>query len=479
MPPLSEPSELTSTKTKPVVPIILSGGSGSRLWPKSRKAYPKQLHCLYGEYTMIQHTALRVSHLETPIVVCNEDQRFMVAEQLSEVCEQKPDILLEPVARNTAPAIVAAACFAQEKYGNCILVVLSADHLISDVEKFRICLDIAVRIAYENKLVTFGVPPTSPETGYGYIKARCAKTEVDKRGAEVEAFVEKPNLETAKRYLGEGNYYWNSGMFVFLSGKVFEELRASNTAWLNDCEQSVTNSQADLDFIRLNEDRFAACDDISIDYALMEHTNDAWVVPFSAGWSDLGSWEALWSASTKDEQGNVEFGDAWLKDCRNTLIHGDKKLVAAIGLDNIAVVDTDDALLVINLNHSQSVKYAVDWLKKEKRNEFEHHREVFRPWGSYDLVDEGERFRVNRIEIKPGEHISMQMHHHRAEHWVVVKGTASVTKGGETFLLSENQSTYIPLGERHSIKNPGKLPLYLVEVQSGGYFGDDDVLRVE
>lgn len=459
-----------------VVPVILSGGSGARLWPKSRLAYPKQLHRLYGDYTMIQHTALRVRHLEVPIVVCNEDQRFMVAEQLHEVCDSKPDILLEPVGRNTAPAIAAAAFFAKKKYQNPILVVLPADHLIKEEQEFRVALESAVAKARKHKLVTFGVVPDSPETGYGYIRANVAKFA---EGAGVEDFVEKPDLESAEKYVASGDYFWNSGMFVFNATQLLEELGANGASWLRDCEESAEKIQADLDFMRLNKECFSRCHNISIDYALMEKTPNAWVIPLNAGWSDLGSWVSLWKASEKDESGNVSFGHAWLDNCKNTLVHGDKKLISVIGLENVGVIDTDDALLVVNLEQSQNVKRVVDWLDENNRSERLHHRQVFRPWGSYDLIDEGERYRVNRIEVKPGARISMQMHHHRAEHWVVVRGTAEVTKGKEITLLTENQSTYIPLGVQHSIRNPGKLPLYLVEVQSGSYFGDDDVIRVE
>ncbi len=459
-----------------VVPVILSGGSGSRLWPKSRKAYPKQLHKLYGDYTMIQHTAMRVKHLQPPIVVCNEDQRFMVAEQLSEVCEQKPDILLEPVGRNTAPAIAAAAFFAQSKYSNPMLVILSADHLIKDVDAFNKVLDNALEKAREGKLVTFGIVPTHSETGYGYIKA---DIEGENEGAAVEKFVEKPDFDTAKKYLEEGGYFWNSGMFVFSATTLINELNATGNQWIELANNSLQKSQADLDFIRLNKESFSQAENISIDFALMEKTAKAWVVPLNAGWTDLGSWESLWQSTEKDEDGNAYFGDTWLNNCVNTLIHGDKKLIAAIGLENIGIIDTDDALLVVNLEQSQDVKRVVDWLNNKQRTERLHHRHVFRPWGSYDVVDEGEGYRVNRIEVKPGQKISLQKHQHRAEHWVVVKGSAEIKKGDDIELLSENQSTYIQLGETHSINNSGKLPLLLIEVQTGNYFGEDDVIRVE
>lgn len=461
----------------PVVPVILSGGSGSRLWPKSRKAYPKQLHRLYGEYTMLQHTALRVNHLAAPIVVCNEDQRFMVAEQLNAVCDVKADIILEPIARNTAPAIVAAAHYAKQKYRDPILVILSADHLIKDVSSFRAVLEHAMVVAGKNRLVTFGVVPSRAETGYGYIKGETSRID-ENHGCPVMEFVEKPDEAKAQSYLESGDYFWNSGMFVSRADLIIDEIRANNTPWLEDCLNSVDTSRPDLDFVRLDQEHFAACQNISIDFALLEQTDRAWVIPFESGWSDLGSWESVWLASDKDVNGNSVLGDTWIDNCTDSLIQADKKLVVGIGLKDIAVIDTDDAILVVDLRQSQGVKSLVEWLQANKRSEANHYRQVHRPWGSYDVVAEGGRYRVNRIEVKPGACISEQMHHHRAEHWVVVRGTAKVQKGQAVFLLGENESTYIPLGEHHQISNPGRLTLHLIEVQSGSYLGDDDVVRL-
>jgi len=459
--------------TRPIVPVILSGGSGTRLWPKSRKAYPKQLHKLYGDYTMLQHTVNRVKGFKAPIVVCNNDQRFMVADQLSELQIAKPDIILEPCARNTAPAIVVAALRAQQLYENPILIVLPADHLIKNTEAFNKALQIALAQA-EQKLVTFGVVPTHAETGYGYIQS---EKSLEGAGASVVQFVEKPNKETAEGYLAEGTFTWNSGMFVFNSTLLLSELEACGAGWLGCGKNALANAEQDLDFIRLNESDFAECDDISIDFALMEKTKKAWMVPLDAQWSDLGSWDALWEASKKDENGNVTFGDAFVKNCENTLIHGKERLVAAIGLENIAIVDTDDALLVVNRHCTQEVKSVVDWLKSENRTEFQHHREVHRPWGSFDSIDSGDRYDVKSLKVNPGASLSLQMHHHRAEHWVVVRGTAKVERGSETFLITENESVYIPLGEKHRLSNPGKVPLHLIEVRSGEYLNEDDIVR--
>ena len=457
-----------------IVPVILSGGSGTRLWPKSRKAYPKQLHKLYGEFTMLQHTVNRVNQFEAPIVVCNEEQRFMVADQLSEVCNQKPDILLEPLARNTAPAITAAAVYAQKKYDNPILVVLAADHLIKDVNAFHASLGHAINAASDNNLAAFGVVPTKPETGYGYIQS---KGDASAKGAPIAQFVEKPNLETAEQYLAAGNYTWNSGMFVFRAESFLNVLEETGATWLAACVSSVEQAQIDLDFVRLSQEHFARCESISVDYAVMEKTDKAWVVPLSAGWSDLGSWESLWEVSEKDENNNVIVGDAFTQNCSGSLIHSQEKLVAAIGVDNIAIIESDDALLVVDRTKTQDVKFAADWLKQQDRSEFKHHRQVHRPWGSYDSIANGERYQVKRIEVKPGASLSLQLHHHRAEHWIVVKGTALVTRGEEEILLSENQSVYIPLGEKHRLHNPGKVMLQLIEVQSGSYLGEDDIVR--
>lgn len=458
-----------------VVPVILSGGSGSRLWPKSRKAFPKQLHKLYGDFTMIQHTFNRVQNFEAPIVVCNDAQRFMVADQLAEVCPSKADIILEPQGRNTAPAIAVAALKAIKRDPSAIIVVLPADHQIKNVDAFHAALDVAVTKASEGKLVAFGVVPKHPETGYGYINS----TSKDAEGAEISRFVEKPDQETAEKYLASGEYFWNSGMFVFGAQKYLDELGLLESEIVAWSEKSLTEAEEDLDFIRLNKEAFAQNKDISVDYAVMERTEQAWCVPLDCGWSDLGSWQSLWENSDKDSDGNVKEGDVLALNCSNSLFQSERKFIAGIGLENIAVVESDDSLLVVNLNATQDVKKVVDWLKEKDRSEFELHREVHRPWGCYDSIDHGDRFQVKRIEVKPGASLSLQMHHHRAEHWIVVTGTALVQRGEEEIMLTENQSVYIPLGEKHRLTNPGKVPLQLIEVQSGSYLGEDDIVRFE
>ncbi|MFT5082011.1 MAG: mannose-1-phosphate guanylyltransferase/mannose-6-phosphate isomerase [Lentisphaeria bacterium] len=457
------------------VPVILSGGSGTRLWPKSRKSFPKQLHSLYGDLTMLQHTFNRVGHLAAPIVVCNDAQRFMVADQLSQVSKAKPTILLEPVARNTAPAIAVAALQAMKLDDAAILVVLAADHQIKNGAAFQSALNKAISEAQDGKLVAFGVVPAHAETGYGYVNAVVG----DADSAEIKRFVEKPDAETAQRYVASGEYYWNSGMFVFSAKAFLSELKAFEPEMYKACEQSLDSAKEDLDFIRLDEEAFSCCKDISVDYAVMERTQKAWCVPLDAGWSDLGSWQSLWQAAEKDEQQNACVGDVISKNCERSLFHSETRLIAGIGLSDIAVIDTDDAVLVVNLNQTQDVKSVVDTLKLQERSEFNLHRKVHRPWGNYDSVDSGERYQVKRIEVKPGASLSLQMHHHRAEHWIVVSGTALVQRGKEEILLSENQSVYIPLGETHRLTNPGKLMLQLIEVQSGSYLGEDDIVRFE
>ena len=458
-----------------IMPVILSGGSGTRLWPKSRKAYPKQLHTLYGESTMLQHTALRTAKFGAPLVVCNEAQRFMVAEQLSELALGGTKIVLEPAGRNTAPAIAIAALEAIKEDASAIIVVLPADHLIKDLSAFQSALDIAITQAQAGKLVAFGVVPNKPETGYGYINAQASAAS----GAVIKKFVEKPDADTAQTYVDSGEYFWNSGMFVFSAKDYLSELAKFEPAMVASCEASLAQAQTDLDFIRLAAEPFEACNDISVDYAVMERTSKAWMVPLDAGWSDLGSWESLWSVLDKDENGNVITGDVITHDCQNSMFHSDQRLVTAVGVEDIIVIDTDDSLLVVNKNRSQDVKAIVDKLKEAGRSESALHRKVYRPWGNYDSIGSGKRFQVKCIEVKPGASLSLQMHHHRAEHWIVVSGTAIVQRGEEEHLLSENQSIYIPLGETHRLTNPGKIDLHLIEVQSGSYLGEDDIVRFE
>lgn len=466
---------MASVQASQVIPVILSGGSGSRLWPKSRQAYPKQLHTLYGEHTMLQHTYNRVSQYGAPIVVCNDAQRFMVADQLSEVCKTPAQIILEPMGRNTAPAIAVAALQALTQTEDAIIVVLPADHQIAHQQAFSQTLETAIQAASEGKLVAFGVVPTHAETGYGYINASGA----DARGANIERFVEKPDQVTAQTYVDSGGYYWNSGMFVFSARAFLDELTAHEPEMVDACKKALDSGVKDLDFIRLDAEAFGNNKDISVDYAVMERTNKAWCVPLGCGWSDLGSWQSLWENSEKDAQGNVKQGDVFALDCQNTLLSSEKRLIAAVGVKDLVAIDTDDALLLVNREQTQDVKKIVEWLKAEGRSEYTFHREVHRPWGCYDSIDNGDRYQVKRIEVKPGASLSLQMHHHRAEHWIVVTGTALVQRGEEEVLLSENQSIYIPLGEKHRLTNPGKVPLQLIEVQSGSYLGEDDIVRFE
>lgn len=457
-----------------IVPVVLSGGNGSRLWPKSRRHFPKQLHCLYGDQTMLQHTVSRVSDLGKPVVVCNEEQRFMVAEQVRELdCEV--DILLEPVARNTAPAIVAAALWASRNDAEeIVLAVFPADHMIKDVEAFRASLSLAVDEASKSKLVVFGVSPLSPETGYGYI--RCSSSgEV----GPVDEFVEKPNQELAQEYVASGQYYWNSGMFVFSVNQLLKEVDKHQPGMVADCQRAIQRGKEDLDFFRLDSDAFALCKNISIDYAVMEKTKDATMVALQSDWSDVGSWQALWEAGDKDEHQNVFYGDVIADSSESCFASSSGRLISLVGVKNLVVVETADTVLVADKACAQNVKKLVEKLEQESRTEYIHHREVHRPWGSYDLVDAGDRYQVKRIEVKPGASLSLQMHHHRAEHWVVVSGTAQIEKGDETFMLTENQSTFIPLGEKHRLSNPGKVPLCLVEVASGTYLAEDDIVRFE
>lgn len=457
-----------------VIPVVLSGGSGSRLWPKSRHHYPKQLHCLYGQHTMLQETMKRVEWLgESQIVICNNDQRFMVADQVQEI-GLNADIILEPVARNTAPAIVIAALKSLEVAGDAIIAVFPADHLVRDLEKFNASLKDAIAVAQQGKLVTFGIVPTRPETGYGYIKS------VEDNGLlRVAAFVEKPHLEKAEEYLRSGDYYWNSGMFVFSVQRLIEEIELHQPAMLEHCRSALNRGIKDLDFFRLDEGSFSKCANLSIDYAVMEKTSQAYMVPFTAQWSDVGSWQALWEVGEKDEHENVFFGDVISEQSQGCYVSCEGRLVALVGVKDLVVVETADSLLVAHKDSSQDVKKIVDALKAGNRSEYLSHREVHRPWGSYDLVDTGNRYQVKRITVKPGASLSLQMHHHRAEHWVVVAGTAQIQKGDHKQILTENQSAYIPLGEKHRLSNPGLVPLHLIEVASGAYLAEDDIVRFE
>ena len=462
-----------------LTPVILSGGAGTRLWPLSRALYPKQLLALTGQRTMIQDTALRLKGLEAaaPIIVCNDAHRFLVAEQMRQISQEPRAIVLEPCGRNTAPAIALAALAALKGSDNAdpVLLVLPADHVIRDVPAFQQAALAAQAAAEEGRLVTFGVVPHTPETGYGYIKRGAPLGQVYR----IEQFVEKPDAERAGQFVASGAYYWNSGMFVFRARRYLEELERFAPAIAAAARKAYEGARADLDFTRLDAKAFEACPSDSIDYAVMEKTADAVVVPLDAGWSDVGSWASLHAASACDSNGNVAVGDVLVEDSSNCYLYSESRLVAAVGLEDHVVVETKDAVLVAPKNRVQDVKSLVGKLKELGRYEHSLHREVFRPWGSYDSLENGHRFQVKRLTVKPGAQLSLQMHHHRAEHWVVVSGTARITRGDETFILEENQSTYIPIGVKHRIENPGRIPLHIIEVQSGSYLGEDDIVRFE
>ncbi len=460
-----------------ILPVVMAGGSGSRLWPLSRHHFPKQFLNLDGDDTMLQATLKRLASLAhaQPTVICNEEHRFIVAEQLRNT-GQHAHIILEPVGRNTAPAIALAALQATADGSDPILLVLAADHLIKNEEAFCAAIRQGESIANQGQLVTFGIVPTAPETGYGYIKGGAEFG--NEKAYRVAEFKEKPDAHTAQNYLDSGDYFWNSGMFMFKASRFLEELKQYREDIFLACERALEHTSSDLDFIRVDEAAFRACPEDSVDYAVMEKTDSAVVIPVDCGWSDVGSWSALWEVSDKDKKGNVVRGDVITIDCNNSYIHTEEKLVAAIGVDDLIILDTKDATLVTRQSEVQKVKNIVQQLKKEGRSQWLHHREVYRPWGKYDSLDGGQRFQVKRITVKPGEKLSTQMHHHRAEHWIVVSGTAKVTNGEEEYLLSENQSTYIALGQKHSLENPGKVPLEIIEVQSGTYFGEDDIVRL-
>jgi mannose-1-phosphate guanylyltransferase/mannose-6-phosphate isomerase len=463
-----------------LIPVILSGGSGTRLWPLSRKNLPKQFLALSGDATLFQQTVTRIRALgeaAAPIVVCSEEHRFLVAEQLRALAVEGASILLEPMPRNTAPAIALAAWQALATHPDAVLLVLPADHLIGDTASFAEAVGNALPLAEQDWLVTFGIRPEAPETGFGYIQ----RAEAIADGAfRVERFVEKPNATKAREYVEAGNYEWNSGMFLFKASRFLEELQQHAPAMHTACKAAFEAAKTDLDFVRIDKQAFAASPDNSIDYAVMEKTTRAAVVPVSCAWSDIGSWDALWAASERDGDGNRLEGDVIAIDSRNCFVRGtERRLVAALGLEDIVIVDTPDAVLVAPRARVQDVKRLVDKIKSDGRQEHMFHRKVYRPWGSYDSVDMGERFQVKRITVKPGAALSLQKHHHRAEHWVIVSGTAEVTRNEDVFLLAENESTFLPLGAVHRLRNPGKVPLELIEVQSGSYLGEDDIVRLE
>ncbi|MCL7945135.1 mannose-1-phosphate guanylyltransferase/mannose-6-phosphate isomerase [Marinobacter sp. ATCH36] len=461
-----------------IYPVIMAGGNGTRLWPMSRQAYPKQFLSLTGsEHSMLQETVRRLEGLNVAesLLICNEEHRFLAAEQMRQLGHLDHNIILEPAGRNTAPAIALAALTARQKNPEALLLVLAADHTISDPDAFRDSVKSAVPLANEGELLTFGIVPTHPETGYGYIR----RGEPRDCAYSVAEFVEKPDAEAAQNHLDSGNYYWNSGMFLFRADTYLEELRTFRPDILEACESAFNDANEDLDFIRVNEKAFLACPSESVDYAVMEHTKRALVVPLDAGWSDVGSWSAIWDIAEKDMNGNANLGDVLNHRSSNNLVMSENALVATVGVNDLVVVQTKDSVLVAHKNHVQDVKHLVDTLKQSDRPEYRLHREVYRPWGRYDSVDKGTRYQVKRITVKPGEKLSVQMHHHRAEHWIVVSGTASVTVDDATTMVTENESVYIPVGKVHSLENPGRIPLELIEVQSGSYLGEDDIVRFE
>jgi mannose-1-phosphate guanylyltransferase/mannose-6-phosphate isomerase len=460
-----------------VVPVILSGGSGTRLWPKSRKKFPKQLLKLNGAKSMIQRTVERVPDLQNPIVVCNEEQRFMIAKQLQEV-DCRGTMIVEPCSRNTAPAIAIAALQAISQGGDPLLLVQPADHLIGDQEAFQTALDAALLLADADKIVTFGVPPAVADTGFGYIKVAAGYgNSGSEEGEKIERFVEKPDLATANKYLRSGDYFWNSGMFLFKASVYLSELQNHHPDMFAQCQNAYRSSVLQAGVICLPEPIFALCPNDSIDYAIMEKTDLAWLVPLNTSWKDLGNWSAMWESAEKDSEGNVQWGDVLAEDCDNSFFQSDGRLIAAIGVKDLIVVDTKDAILVADKSRVQEVKSLVARLEQQGRTEHLSHREVMRPWGSYDSIGQGHRFQVKLIKVSPGESLSLQMHHYRAEHWIVVSGTALVERDGEEQLVSENESVYIQIGQRHRLTNPGCLPLQLIEVQSGCYLGEDDIVR--
>lgn len=459
-----------------LIPVLLSGGVGSRLWPVSREAYPKQFLALASELSMLQDTLARTAELDSapPLVICNDEHRFMVAEQLRQLAVNPAAIILEPEGRNTAPAVALAAFRAIASDPDALLLVLPADHVIRDAQAFANAVKLGVEKARSGSLMTFGVVPDTPETGYGYLRLGASQG----NGLfSLDSFVEKPDAKTAEGYLQSGQYHWNSGMFLLSAGAYLEELKSHAPEIYNACEIAMAKADTDLDFLRPEREAFLSCPSDSIDYAVMEHTQRGGVIPLDCGWSDVGAWSTLWQVSDRDGDGNVLIGDVMTEDCSDSYLRSESRLIAATGIKNLIVVETPDAILVADRDEVQNVKQIVTRLKAEGRSEASLHQRVYRPWGSYESLIEGDRFQVKRIVVNPGQTLSLQMHHHRAEHWIVVHGTAEVTCEDKVFTLLEDQSTYIPLGHKHRLANPGKIPVELIEVQSGSYLGEDDIVR--
>lgn len=461
-----------------VIPVILCGGVGSRLWPASRSAFPKQFLPLVGENSMLQETILRLEGIEglgAPILLTNEKLRFTAAEQMM-LIGHDATVILEPEGRSTAPAIALAAFYAQQTYDDATLVVLASDHVILDADVFREQLQKAVKAAASGNLITFGIVPDGPETGYGYIKVKGSQAD---QPFVVDQFVEKPAREVAEQYLAEGGYFWNSGMFVMQPDSYLAELQKFEPEIHSACQQAMSQATIDHDFIRPEETAFLSCRTVSIDYAVMEKTDRVKLLPLEAGWSDVGSWSEVLKVSEKDDQGNATRGDIWIQDCKNSFISSNRRFVAAMGVENLLVIDSADALLVADLSKAQQVKQVVEYLTEMDRSEAVVHQKAYRPWGNYECIDVSERFKVKHITVKPGAKLSLQKHFHRAEHWVVVKGTAITRRGNEEITLVENESIYLPIGETHSLYNPGKIPLEVIEVQTGSYLGEDDIIRFD
>ena len=467
-----------------LVPVILCGGTGTRLWPLSRGSYPKQYWALAGDgnETLLQQTQQRlegIANLQPPLLICNEDHRFIVAEQMRQIGVQPAAILLEPIGRNTAPAVAVAALRATANGEDPLLLVLAADHVIRDGAAFRSTVQQGMAAANSGALVTFGIVPSAPETGYGYIEAGEQLSSGQSQPAAIARFVEKPDRATAEQFLASGRFTWNSGMFLFKASSILAELERLAPEVVSACRAAMAREQADLEFLRLEREAFAACPNVAIDVAVMERTDRGAVLPLEAGWSDVGSWSALWETADQDQQGNVQRGRVISQDSQHCYLRSEHRLVVALGVENLVVVETDDVVLVAQRDRAQDVKAIVGQLERDGARESKAHRRIYRPWGSYDGITEGERWQVKTITVNPGASLSLQMHHHRAEHWVVVKGTALVEKDGSQELLAENQSTYIPLGCTHRLSNPGRIPVEMIEVQSGAYLGEDDIRRFD